>query len=48
MGDGGEVRWGSEIMCVVSFKQRGEYECNVCIFSVSQKKKKENGKVHSH
>ena len=41
MGTGG-VRCGSEIMCVVSltsppFKQR-EYVCNVCIFSVLQKK----------
>ena len=51
----GEVRWGSEIMCVCCkshfppFKQRGEYVCNVCIFSVLQKKKKlkENGKVYS-
>ena len=35
MGDGGEVRWGSEIMCVCCkshfppFKQTGEYVCNV-------------------
>ena len=46
MGDGGGVRWGSEIMCVCCkshfppFRQRGEYVCNVCIFSVLQKKKK--------
>ena len=46
-GGGGGVRWGSEIMCVSCkshfppFKQRGEYVCNVCIFSVLQKKKKE-------
>ena len=47
---------GSEIMCVCvcckshfpPFKQRGKYVCNVCIFSILQKKKKlkENGKVH--
>ena len=55
MGGGGEVRWGSETICVCCkshfppFKQRGEYVCNVCIFSVLQEKKlKENGKVHSH
>ena len=45
-GGGGGVRRGSEIMCVCckfhfpTFKQRGEYVCNVCIFSVLQKKKK--------
>ena len=57
-GDGGGGgRWGIEIICVCCkshfppFKQRGEYVCNVCIFSVLQKKKKklkDNGKVHSH
>ena len=42
---GEEVRWGSEIMCecVVSLtsphSKTGEYVCNVCIFSVLQKKK---------
>ena len=46
MGDGGEVRWGSAIICVccksnfLPFKQRGEYVCNVSIFSVLQKKEK--------
>ena len=55
MGDGGsEMGKGDYVfLCCKShfplFKQRGEYVCNVCIFSVLQKKKKlkENGKVHS-
>ena len=41
MGDG-EVRL---CLCLLShfppFKQRGEYVCNVCIFSVLQKKETE-------
>ena len=46
-GGGGEVRWGSEIMFVCCkshfppFKQRGEYVCNMCIFSVLGKKETE-------
>ena len=45
MGDG-EKRDGEVRLCVCvsltspPFKQRGEYVCNVCIFSVLQKKKK--------
>ena len=43
----GEVRWGSEIMCVCCkshfppFKERGEYVCNVCMIVCLAKKKKE-------